>query len=168
MRWLTSDNGISLLKITGIFLLWYLIYKLWLLPDGQVDHWLTTNIVSVSAGILQMLDYEVYATGKIIGIGESGGIYLVNGSSGIIAVGLLIGVVIGFPKTWMSGISLITVGIGVIYVADIAQTIIFAITQPQGADMMAVTGNYMAYISVIFLTIVWIYFGKKNRASVVM
>ncbi|MDZ7681672.1 MAG: hypothetical protein U5J63_08185 [Fodinibius sp.] len=61
MQWLKSDVGQFLLKVVGIYFCWYVIYELWLLPEGSLDQWLTTNIVAVSAGILDAAGYNFYA-----------------------------------------------------------------------------------------------------------
>jgi len=32
------------LKALGIFVLWYVLYELWLLPDGRLDHWVALTV----------------------------------------------------------------------------------------------------------------------------
>ncbi|MEL7834113.1 archaeosortase/exosortase family protein [Fodinibius sp. N2] len=162
MRWIKSDVGLFLLKAAGIYLLWYCIYELWLLPEGSLDQWLTTNIVSVSGGILQSFNYDVYATGRLIGVGESAGIYLADGCSGIAAIGLFIGFVIAYPGAWVPRIAFILFGIGVIYIINIIRIMVLAITQVQAPDIFTVTQDYSTaaifYLVIFGLCIVW---GKK-------
>jgi len=169
MQWYKSKVGIFLLKVAGIYLLWYFIYELWLLPDGTLDQWVTTNIVSVSAGMLEILGYDLYATGRLIGIGESAGIYLVNGCSGISAIGLFFGFVVAYPGAWIPRIAFIFIGIGVIYLVNIIRIIVLTITQVQAPEMFAVTHDYSTtaifYVIIFVLWMVWANFGDNTRAA---
>lgn len=169
MQWLKSETGIFLLKVAGIYLLWYLIYELWLLPEGTLDQWVTTNIVSVSAGILELLGYDFYAAGRLIGIGESPGIYLVDGCSGISAIGLFIGFVIAYPGAWIPRIAFIFIGIGVIYLVNIIRIIVLTITQIKAPEMFTVTHDYSTtaifYVVIFALWMVWANFGDTTRAA---
>lgn len=169
MQWFKSEAGIFVLKVAGGYLLWYLIYELWLLPDGSLDLWVTTNIVSVSAGILEMLGYDFYATGRLIGIGESAGIYLVDGGSGISTIGLFVGFMIAYPGVWIPRIAFIFIGIGVIYLVNIIRIIVLTIIQGQASEMVMVTHDYSTtaifYLVIFALGIVWANFGYNTRVA---
>lgn len=169
MQWFKSEVGLFLLKVAGIYLLWYLLYELWLLPEGTLDQWVTTNIVSVSAGMLELLGYDFYAVGRLIGIGESPGIYLVDGCSGISAIGLFVGFVIAYPGAWIPRAAFIFIGIGVIYLVNIIRIIVLAITQIRAPDMFTVTHDYSTtaifYVVIFVLWMVWANFGDNTRAA---
>lgn len=45
-----SPIRIFKLKALRIFVLWYILYELWLLPDGQLDYW-----VALSFSTLRMI-----------------------------------------------------------------------------------------------------------------
>ena len=80
-----------ILKALGIFAVWYVIYELWLLPQGSLDEWLSLNIVAVSNGVIQLFGYDTWTMHRIIGIGENAGVQLVDGCTGISAIGLFLG-----------------------------------------------------------------------------
>lgn len=84
------------LKALGIFAVWYVIYELWLLPQGDLDEWLSLNIVAVSNGIIQLFGYDTWTMHRIIGIGENAGIQLVDGCTGISAIGLFLGFILAY------------------------------------------------------------------------
>lgn len=69
------------MKVLAIYICWLFIYEFWLLPNGSLDEWLTTNIVDTTAGILSGLNYDIYITGRLIGLGEAPGILLEYGST---------------------------------------------------------------------------------------
>jgi exosortase/archaeosortase family protein len=166
MQWLKTDIGLFLLKVVGIYLCWYLIYELWLLPDGSLDAWLTSNIASVSAGILEIFNYDVYATGRLFGIGESPGIYLADGCSGIAAIGLFIGFVIAYPGKWAPRIAFIFIGIGVIYLVNIIRNVVLAITQVYRPGMFDITHDYSTtaifYLVIFALWMIWANCGSTD------
>jgi exosortase/archaeosortase family protein len=169
MQWLKSDIGMFLLKVAGIYLGWYFIYELWLLPDGRLDAWLTKNVVAVSAGILDWTGYDYYAMGRLIGIGESSGIYLADGCSGIAAIGLFVGFVIAYPGDWIPRIAFIAVGIGIIYMVNIVRIVTLAITQVRWPSMFDVTHDYSTtaifYMVIFVLWMIWANLGTRESAA---
>ncbi|WP_445665897.1 archaeosortase/exosortase family protein [Fodinibius sp. AD559] len=169
MQWHKSEAGFLLLKVAGVYLLWYLIYELYLLPKGSFDQWINTNIVSVSAGILEMLGYDFYAAGRLIGIGESAGIYLVDGGSGISTIGLFVGFMIAYPGVWIPRIAFIFTGIGVLYLVNIIRIIVLTIIQRQASEIVMVTHDYATtaifYLVIFALGVVWVNFGDRTRVA---
>ena len=67
-----------ILKALGIFILWYVVYELWLLPDGRLDAWVAHNIIGVSAGIVRAMDYTVFTYDRVVGIYYNAGIEIVD------------------------------------------------------------------------------------------
>ncbi len=169
MQWYKSEVGHILLKVAGIYLLWYIIYHFFLLPNGSLDQWVNKNIVSVSAGILEILGYDFYAAGRLIGIGESAGIYLDDSCSGISAIGLFVGFVIAYPGKWIPRIAFILIGIGVIYFVNIIRIIVLAITHIKATEMIAVTSDYSTviifYLLIFALGMVWAAYGDEPRVT---
>src|SRR5690625_6381415 len=66
MNFLKSDITRFILKVAGIYVVWYILYELWLLPTGLIDRPLSHNIASVSAGILSFFGQEVFLSGRIL------------------------------------------------------------------------------------------------------
>lgn len=169
MEWLKSDVAKFLFKVVGIYLLWYVIYELWLLPDGRLDQWLTTNIVAVSAGVLDSLGYDFYATGRWIGIEESAGVYLVDGCSGISAIGLFVGFVMAYPGAWVPRIAFVFIGIGIIYLVNILRIVVLTITQVKAPELFTVTHDYSTtaifYLVIFLLWVIWANLGEDESLS---
>jgi len=167
-KWLKSDVTLFLLKVLGIYIVWYIVYDLWLLPDGRLDEWLVLNIVGVSSSILQWLHYDVFWIGRLIGLNGSPGIVLVNGCSGISAIGLFIGFVIAYPGRWIPRLSFIIIGMGVIYIVNIIRIMVLAITQKFYPSMFGVTHDYSTtaifYLVIFALWMIWVNIGDRERA----
>ena len=148
------------LKALGIFAVWYVIYELWLLPKGDLDEWLSLNIVAVSDGIIRLFGYDTWTMHRIIGIGENAGIQLVDGCTGISAIGLFLGFILAYPGDWKNRISYSFLGIGVIYLVNIFRIVILAITQEEWIEFFDFTHDYSTtaifYLVIFALWIVWV------------
>jgi exosortase family protein XrtF len=159
MRWLKSEIGNFILKVVGIYLCWYFLYELWLLPEGSLDEWLTRNIIAVSGSILNIFEFDVFANGRFIRVGESVGILLVNGCSGIAAMGLFVGFVIAYPGEWLPRILFIITGIGIIYLVNIIRIVVLALTQEFWPALFDFTHDYSTtaifYLVIFALWMVW-------------
>lgn len=168
-KWLKSDIAQFLLKVVGIYILWYIIYDLWLLPDGRLDKWLVLNVIDVSSSLLSGMGYDVYWTGRLIGLENTAGILLVNGCSGISAIGLFIGFVIAYPGRWIPRISFILVGIGVIYLVNILRIIVLVITQQFYPAIFDITHDYSTtaifYLVIFVLWMIWVNLGGKDFST---
>lgn len=155
-----SDITLFFLKAGGIYLIWYIIYELWLLPDGRLDEWLALNIVSVSGGLLQSAGYDVFAIGRVMGIGNSAGVMLVDGCTGIAAIGLFAGFVAAYPGPRLSRIYFIVFGVGVIYLVNIVRIMVLAVTQAQWPSLFEITHDYSTtaifYIVIFMLWMLWV------------
>lgn len=167
--WLKSDIAIFLYKVLGIYICWYLIYDLWLLPDGTLDRWLVYNIVDVSSTLLQVFNYDVYWQGRLIGLYGTSGVILVNGCSGISAIGLFVGFVVAYPGRWIPRLSFILVGIGVIYLVNIMRIMGLVITQKNWPGLFNFMHDYSTtaifYLVIFLLWVIWVNFGNKEVAA---
>lgn len=158
------------LKALGIFILWYIVYELWLLPDGRLDNWLSLNIVEVSSGIVQFFGYETWSVNRIIGIGENPGIELVDGCTGISAIGLFLGFILAYPGDWKNKVSFSLLGIGVIYIVNILRIVILVIIQEEWMEFFDFTHDYSTttifYVVIFFLWILWVGMNEKTSNSI--
>lgn len=168
-NWLQSDLLRFGLKVLGIYILWYLVYELWLLPDGSLDRWLALNIVDNSAGILQGLNYDIYTAGRLIGLDEGPGILLVDGCNGIAAIGLFIGFVLAYPGEWIPRVSFIVIGIGVIYLVNIVRIAVLVVTQVRWPAFFSFTHDYSTtaifYLVIFGLWVVWANLGGNRETA---
>lgn len=164
--WLQSDLFRFGIKVIGIYILWYLVYELWLLPDGSLDEWVALNIVDTSAGILKALNYDIYTAGRLIGLEEGAGILLVDGCNGIAAIGLFIGFVVAYPGEWIPRISFIFIGIGVIYLVNILRIAVLVVTQVRWPGFFSFTHDYSTtaifYLVIFGLWVVWANIGEAR------
>ena len=156
-----------IVKALGIFILWYIVYELWLLPDGRVDEWLALNLVSISSGFINLFGFETWTVNRVIGIGEASGIELVDGCTGISAIGLFLGFILAYPGDWKNQISYSILGIGIIYIVNILRVVILVITQQEWPEFFDITHDYSTttifYLVIFILWIIWANYTEWNE-----
>ncbi len=170
MNWLKSDIAIFLYKVVGIYILWYFIYELWLLPDGRLDAWLCENIAQIGYDLLQVFGYEAFINGRLVGIEGTDGIRLIDGCSGISAIGLFIGFVVAYPGRWIPRINFIVIGIGIIYLVNVVRIVTLAITLAEWPEIFGFMHTYSTtaifYLVIFGLWMIWANNGsQKPRAA---
>jgi exosortase/archaeosortase family protein len=163
---LTSDVGMFILKVVGIYVVWYIVYELWVLPNGWVDDPLSMNIAGVSAGILSFLGEDIFYYGRVVGITGAAGIEIVNGCNGIAAIGLFLGFIYAYPGESFPRFAFSIIGIGVIYIVNIARIVVLAYTQIHIPSMFQVTHDYSTtaifYITIFVMWMIWVNISDKG------
>lgn len=148
-----------ILKALGIFAIWYVIYELWLLPQGDLDEWLSLNIVAVSNGVIQLFGYDTWTMHRTIGVGENPGVILIDGCTGISAIGLFLGFILAYPGDWRNRISFSLLGIGVIYLVNIVRIVVLVISQEEWITGFNFMHDYATttifYVVIFLLWIIW-------------
>lgn len=161
---LKSDIAVFLFKVICIYFLWYLVYEIWLLPNGYIDEPLSKNIASVSAGILSFLGENVFYYGRVVGIIGTPGGEIVDGCNGIAAIGLFLGFIFAYPGAWRPRFYFSIFGIAVIYLVNVARIVFLSYIQlywPQGFDFMHdYSTTTIFYIVIFILWMIWANYGE--------
>ena len=148
------------LKALGIFVLWYVLYELWLLPDGRLDYWVSLRVIESAAFIAELFGFEVWKQDRVVGIYGNLGIQMVDGCTGISAIGLFLGFVWAYPgKNW-ARLYFSLMGIVIIYVVNIMRIAILLLIQEWAPQFFDFTHNYSTttifYLVILFLWILWV------------
>ncbi len=169
MSFLKGKNGeivLFLVKALAVYIIWYVLYHVWILPDGRLDLLVSRNIVSVTAAILQATGYEVFAFDRVIGIGLANGLEIIDGCNGIETIGLFVGFVIAYPGSNMRRWLFIPTGILVIYLVNVLRIYLLAIIQYYWyAGFQVVhdyTFNLIFYMVVFVLWVIWALYGQTK------
>ncbi|MCH8569016.1 MAG: exosortase/archaeosortase family protein [Balneolales bacterium] len=160
---------VFLAKLLGFFGLWYLMYEVWILPDGRLDAWLSVNIVEVSAGLLSLLNFDIFSDNRVLGITGAPGVIIINGCNGLEAIGLFIGFVMAWPGDNFKRALFVPMGILVIYVVNMLRVCVLVILQhysPQSFDFAHdYSTSTIFYLAIFVMWVVWINFGEKNKIA---
>ncbi len=155
-----SPLSIFILKAISFFVVWYIIYEMWLLPDGSMDEWLSLNIIGNSAGILKSFGYEIFTYNRVIGIYGMPGVEVVDGCNGIAAIGLFIGFIIAYPGDWKTRVSFSFIGLCLIYLINILRIVVLVITEVESPAFFNFAHDYATtaifYFAIFGLWMIWV------------
>ena len=164
-----SPVTLFILKALGIFILWYFVYELYLLPNGHLDEWVSLNVVAASNGIISFLGYETWTMHRILGTYGNVGIELVDGCTGISAIGLFSGFILAYPGDWKKKVSFTLIGIGVIYIVNIIRIVVLVFTQHEWPQFFDFTHDYSTttifYIIIFIMWMVWVKISDGSFSS---
>lgn len=155
-----SPLFLFIIKALGFFIIWYMIYELWLLPDGRLDEWISLNIIGVSKGLLELISYEVISYNRVVSIYGANGIEVIDGCNGIAAMGLFIGFIVSYPGLWRQKLSFIVLGLALIYIVNILRITVLVITQVEWESFFNIAHDYATtsifYFLIFFLWMLWV------------
>lgn len=158
-----SDIAKFLFKVFCIYIVWYMVYELWLLPNGYIDEPLSKNIASVSAGILSFLGEEVFYYNRVVGIVGTPGGEIVDGCNGIAAIGLFLGFIFAYPGVWKPRFFFSIFGITIIYLVNVARIVFLSYIQLYWPEAFDFTHDYSTttifYIVIFILWMIWANYG---------
>ncbi len=163
-----------LLKVIGLYLLWFVLYDLVLRPTGVADKWLINLIVKQSSFILQMLGYilipepPVYEVIRTIGIDGTHGLWIGDPCNGLTIMALFCGFIIVLPGNWKYKIVFCILGIFIIHISNVVRIAILCIIlkyYPNALEFNhTYTFTFVVYIIVFLLWWIWVSrVMKKNK-----
>lgn len=160
-----SDITRFLVKVFVIYVVWYLIYELWVLPNGYIDEPLSRNIASIAAGILSFFGEDIFLYGRVVGITGVAGVEIVDGCNGIAAIGLFLGFIYAYPGAWLPRIYFSIFGIIVIYLVNISRIVTLCLIQIYYPSAFGFTHDYSTtaifYIIIFILWMIWVNYGDS-------
>ncbi len=86
---------VFLLKMVGAYAVWFVVYDLWLLPDGRLDAGLSHAVASWTAGLLSL------------------------GVDGVAALSLFVGFVSAYPGRWTRRALCIPAGLAIVVLTNV-------------------------------------------------
>ena len=118
-----------LITAGGVYVVWYILYDYYLLPDGRLDAFLSYSGVSLAGNILNMFGWEIYSDARILAITGTNGVEIQNGCNGLELIGLYMGFIIAYPGgPIQKRIGFLVGGILLLFVANVFRIMIFALS----------------------------------------
>lgn len=155
-----------LAKAMAIYGVWYVLYDLWLLPDGRLDAWVSQTVVHAGHVVLSGLGFDAAIDGRSLQLAGASGIRIVDGCNGLATIGLFAGFVLAFPGTARRRALFLPLGIAVIYVANVARISLLAGLQVYGStafDMIHNLGAPAFFHLIVFgLWVLWANYGGAS------
>lgn len=158
-----------ILKLGVCYGVWYLLYDLWLLPDGRLDGWLSRNVASVAGGLLSGVGFEAVAQGRTVLAEGVPGVYIADGCNGLTTVGLFVGFIFAYPGDALRRWLFLPLGVLAIYLTNVgrvASMVLFQQYWPAGFDLMHGFGMTALFYAVVFgLWVLWVNYGTSGEGE---
>jgi len=152
------------------YTVWYVLYDLWLLPDGRLDAWVSQSVASVSGGLLSLLGLEVTVAERTVALSASAGVKIVNGCNGLSTIGLFVGFVLAYPGRAWRRLAFVPLGIAVICTSNVVRIVVLAVTQrhwPPMFESLHEFGLTTIFYAVVFgLWVLWARYGGASESTV--
>jgi len=146
-------------KVGAFYVLWYLLYDLWLLPDGTVDRWLSLNVAAVAGGLLRGVGVEALVDGRVLALPGAAGVRIANGCNGLSTLGLFVGFVLAYPGRATRRAWFIPMGVLAIYATNVGRIVVMVLAQkywPAAFDPLHGFGlTTIFYVTVFGLWVLW-------------
>lgn len=152
--------------LVGVYAIWFVLYDLWLLPDGRLDAWLSHHVASASSGLLGLLGFDVALSGRVLGLVGATGVEVADGCNGLTTVGLFIGFVLAFPGQWQRRLWFLPLGVVVVLLANVLRVAALALVQvhwPAAFDALHSFGATTFFYVVVFL--LWVAWANLGGGS---
>lgn len=118
-----------LLAAGAIYVLWYLVYDYYLLPNGRLDELLSLSGVDLAGKFLNVFGYETVSDARILAIAGSNGVEIQNGCNGLELMGLYIGFILAYPGgPIQKRLIFLAGGILLLYFANIFRIMVFVLS----------------------------------------
>jgi len=159
-----------LAKAVAIYGVWYVLYDLWLLPDGRLDAWISRSVVHVGAFGLDLVGFDAMTNARTLTLPGTAGIRVVDGCNGIGSIGLFVGFVVAFPGRAWRRAWFVPLGILVIYLSNVGRVTGLLLLQnywDAGFGAAHSVGAPMFFYTVIFgLWVLWVNYGGNTESAV--
>jgi len=156
-------------KVLAVYGMWYVAYDLWLLPNGQLDAWLSVNVAWVSGEILSMLGFDALDSGRSLRLPGVPGVHVADGCNGLTTIGLFIGFVVAYPGKMIRRLLFIPLGILAIYATNVLRVIAMVLAQkywPAAFDPLHGFGlTAIFYVVVFALWVGWANLGGRSEPA---
>lgn len=139
---------------------WYILYNLWLHPDGTLDLYVIDLTINISKSILEALGYLVFTgTERVIGVDGTGGLWIGDNCNGISLFALFSGFIIAYPGNWKKKLLYIPLGIILIELLNILRIVGLAILDTYSRTWTEFNHTYtftiLIYAFIFFLWMLW-------------
>lgn len=167
-RFLASHRALSgfLLKMVAAYAVWFVVYDLWLLPDGRLDYALSHFVAEATGFVLAPFYDTVLVDGRTVWSKPGIGVVIVNGCNGLSALSLFVGFILAYPGTWRRRAWFIPFGIAVIVATNVVRCAVLLVVKDLWPDMFGQVHGlhalFVFYIAIFGLWVLWANIGQPD------
>jgi len=156
--------ALFLAKMLAAYAVWFILYDLWLLPDGRLDLWLSTVAATWTADVLHLVGVGAVAEGRTV-FTHAAGIEIVDGCNGLSALSLFVGFVLAYPGAWARRALFIPMGLAVIVATNVVRCASLLLISGWRPDLFESVHGFHAlfvfYVVIFGLWVAWTHVGER-------
>lgn len=153
-------------KVLAAYGVWYVLYDLWLLPDGRLDAWVSYSVADLSGGLLSLIGFDVVVQGRALSLLGAPGVKIADGCNGLATIGLFVGFVVAYPGRFWRRVVFIPLGMAAIYATNVGRIIVMVLVQkywPAAFQPLHGFGLTTIFYVVVFgLWVLWANYGEGS------
>jgi len=151
-----------LILATGLYILWYVVYDLWLHPTGQLDSIVVENSIVLAKSVLARLGYSVFTDTRMIGVAGAGGVWIGDPCNGVQLFALFAGFIIAFPGLGIHKLWFIPAGILSIHLLNVMRICALILIQKHAPGSLNFNHTYtFTFFMYAFIFGTWMLWVKK-------
>lgn len=157
-----------LLKMAAVYAAWFVLYDLWLLPDGRLDAGLS-EFVAAATGWLLAPFYDVGVDGRLVWITTEAAVVVEDGCNGLSALSLFVGFVLAYPGTWARRALFIPLGLAAIVAVNVLRCASLLVIQDRWptifGEVHGMHALFVFYVAIFGLWMVWAHWGSPEAVQ---
>lgn len=158
-----------LAALVAVYAGWYVLYELWLLPDGRLDAVVAHHAARLAGGLLDGLGLDPAVTGRVIRLPSGAGVWVADDCTGLAVVGLYAGFVLAYPGRWLRRLWFLPLGALAVHLANVGRIAFltwFVDVRPGLFDPVHQWGAQPFFYAVVFaLWMAWVRIGAAHEAE---
>ena len=166
ISYIKTPISVFFIKVGLIYGGWEILYQYVFLPDFWLDTWLSHVGVSMAAGILSFVGWDIESSARFVCIVGNRGIEVQNGCNGLDLLGLYAGLIIAYPGSTKKRIYFLGGGLFLLFLANVFRISTFVLTNyyaPQFMDMYHEYSSFIIFYPIVLtLWYFWIESGESQ------
>ena len=167
-RLLSSHRDLArfVAKMVAVYAVWFVIYDLWLLPDGTLDRVLSEFVASATGLILAPF-YDTVVDARTVWATPQVGVIIENGCNGLSALSLFVGFVVAYPGSWARRALFVPLGLVAIVLTNILRCAALLVISDLWPSVFGQVHGFHAlfvfYLAIFGLWVLWANWGGSDR-----
>ena len=169
-RLLSSHGALArfVAKMVAVYAVWFVIYDLWLLPDGTLDRALSKFVASATGVVLSPF-YDPVVDGRTVWATPASGVIIENGCNGLSALSLFVGFVVAYPGSPARRALFVPLGLAAIVLTNIlrcAGLLVVSDLWPSAfGQVHGFHALFVFYLAIFGLWVLWANWGGGARPT---
>jgi len=157
---LNKQTLLFLVKITIIYLSWYILYRSWLYGNGTLDNLLINHLTFSIKSVLNLFGFQTFNNPGLVGINESIGVIVSEPCDGLSLFVVFAGFIFAYPGNFKNKLWFIPLGIILIDLLNILRIATLCILVKYKPGWLAFNHSYtftlIVYGIIFLLWLLWI------------